>query len=82
MRNIILDIENNIFNIEFLLAAITALFWFRCLLLLRLSQSFGPLLEIIYAMLVVFSQFIILFIIELVTFSSIASLTMSENHEF
>lgn len=82
MRNIISDIENNIFNIEFLLAAITALFWFRCLLLLRLSQSFGPLLEIIYAMLVVFSQFIILFIIELVTFSSIASLTMSENHEF
>ena len=82
IRNIIYDIENDIFRIDFLLAAISSLFWFRCLLLLRLSEQFGPLIEMIFAMLLVFSQFILLYIIELVTFSCIAALTMSENPAF
>ena len=55
IRNIIFSIDHSIFRIDFLLAAITSLFWFRCLLLLRLSEQFGPLIEMIFAMLLVFS---------------------------
>ena len=36
----------------------------------------------IYAMLLVFTQFIVLYVIELVTFSCVAALTMSENPAF
>ena len=38
MRNVIYDIENDIFHTDYLLAAITALLWFRCIMLLRLSE--------------------------------------------
>ena len=82
MRSIIYDIENDIFHMDFLLAAITALLWFRCILLLKLSEQFGPLLAMIYAMLLIFTRFIVLYVIELVTFSCISALTMSENPNF
>jgi hypothetical protein len=58
------------------------MFWFRCFILLKLSENFGPLIEMIYAMFLVFVQFIILFLIELVTFSCIAALSMTENPNF
>ena len=54
MREIIFDIEYDIFHTDYLLAAITALFWFRCIVLLRLSEAFGPIIEMIYAMIKVF----------------------------
>jgi len=82
MRNIILDIETSTFHTDYLLAAITALYWFRCLLLLKLSENFGPLIEMVYAMVLVFSQFIVLYLIELVTFSSVAAFALTENPNF
>ena len=82
MRSIIYDIEYDIFHTDYLLAAITALFWFRCIVLLRLSEYFGPIIEMIYAMLILFVQFMILYVLELVTFSCIAALTISENPNF
>ena len=54
MREIIYDIEYDIFHTDYLLAAITALFWFRCIMLLRLSETFGPIIEMIYAMIKIF----------------------------
>ena len=82
MRNIIYDIENDIFHTDYLLAAITALFWFRCLLLLQLSETFGPLIQMIYAMFLVFGQFTVLYLIELLTFSCIAALSLTDNPAF
>lgn len=54
MRNIIYDIENNIFHTDYLLAAITAMFWFRTIMLLQLSAYFGPIIAMIWAMLMLF----------------------------
>lgn len=82
MRNIIYDIEEGIFHTDYLLAGIISLFWFRCLLLLKLTEQFGPLLEMIYAMLVVFMQFTTIYILELMIFSCVAMLSMSENPNF
>ena len=82
MRNIIYDIENDIFHMDYFLAVITSLFWLRCLLLLKLSETFGPLLEMIFAMFLVFSQFIVLYILELLTLSCIAALVIQENPNF
>ena len=82
MRNIIYDIENDIFHTDYMLAAITALFWFRSIMLLRLNSYFGPIIEMIYAMLKLFTQFFILYVIELVTFSCIAALTLTDNPNF
>ena len=82
MRNIIYHIEDDSFHTDYLLAAITALFWFRCIMLLRLSETFGPLIEMIYAMVVLFVQFMTLFMLELITFSCIAALTITDHPKF
>ena len=82
MRNIIFDIENDIFHTDYLFAAITGLFWFRCIMLLRLSKYFGPIIEMIYALMLLFFQFIILYGLELIVFSSIAALSIAENPNF
>jgi hypothetical protein len=82
MRNVIHDIETEDFHLDYLLAAITALFWSRCFLLLKLSENFGPLIEMIYSMFLVFVSFIVLFLLELITFSCIAALSLTENPSF
>ena len=82
MLSIIDDLRKDVFHMDYLLAAITALLWFRCIMLLRLSEVFGPLLEMIYAMVVIFMQFMLLYILELVVFASIAGLTLSDMSDF
>jgi hypothetical protein len=82
MRNIIYNIETEHFHMDYLLAAITALFWFRCFMLLRLNEYFGPIIEMIYAMVILVNQFMVLYLLELLTFSCIAALTMNENPNF
>ena len=58
------------------------MFWFRSIILLRLSEQFGPLIEMIFAMLILVAYFIVLFLLELVTFSCIAVLTLTQNPNF
>ena len=82
MRNIIYDINTNAFHADYLLAAVTSLLWLRCLLLLKLSENFGPLIEMFYSMSIVLSRFIVIFVIELVIFSSIAAMSLSVNPNF
>ena len=52
VRNIMYHIETNSFHMDYLLAAITALLWFRSIMLLRLSEQFGPIIEMIFALVV------------------------------
>jgi len=82
MRSIIFDIVNNTFHMDYLLAAITALLWFRCIMLLRLSEAFGPLIEMIFAMVLIFTQFMFLYALELIVFSCLAALTLTNNPNF
>ena len=42
MLNIIYDIINDIFHYDYLLASVTAALWMRCLIILRLTELFGP----------------------------------------
>lgn len=48
--NMIDDIKNDEFRYDYLLAAVTAALWVRCLVLLRLTESFGPLIVMIWNM--------------------------------
>jgi len=82
MLSIIHDIRDDTFHMDYLLAAITALLWFRCIMLLRLSEVFGPLIEMIFAMMVIFMQFTLLFALELIVFSSVAALTLTNLPDF
>ena len=82
MLSIIYDLRTDTFHMDYLLAVITALLWFRCIILLRLSEMFGPLIEMIYAMMLIFTQFMILFVLELVVFASIAALTLTDLPDF
>ena len=82
MRNIIWHIKDDSFHLDYLLAAITALLWFRFIILLKLSEHFGPTIEMIFAMMELLTKFMVLLILQLVLFSCIAALTLSDNPNF
>ena len=48
--NVIYDIIHNIFHLDYLMAAITAVLWIRCNMMLRSTEFFGPLLVMIWKM--------------------------------
>jgi len=75
LGNVIYDISMNIFHLDYLMAAITAALWFRCIILLRLTESFGPLLVMIHRMLMIVAKFLIIYLLGLLTLASIATLT-------
>ena len=64
------------------MAAITAAFWIRCIVILRLSETFGPLLVMVVAMLKIMLTFFVIFFLGLLTFSSVATLTLAESVNF
>ena len=78
MANIAFDIIDDSFHFDFLLAAVTAFLWLRCILLLRLTELFGPLIVIIWNMTIIILQFFVIYILVILTFASIATLTLSE----
>ena len=78
----IYDITNDIFHLDYLMAVITAVFWIRCIILLRLSQTFGPLLVMIYRMFVLVGIFLCIYVLGMLTFSCVAALTLTEKQEF
>jgi len=80
--NVLYDITNDIFHVDFLLAAITAVLWLRCIILLRLTETFGPLLIMIYRMAELVASFLVIYVLGLLTFSCIATLTLHENKNF
>lgn len=48
LANVVFDITSDTFHLDYLMAAVTAALWFRCIILLRLTQAFGPLLVMIH----------------------------------
>lgn len=75
--NVIHDINFNIFHLDYLLAAVTFVIWTRYILMLRLSDTFGHVLIMIYEMLKTIILFQIIFFLVLITFSCIATLTLT-----
>ena len=50
MDNVIYDITKDIFHLDYLMAAVTAPLWLRSNMMLRLTETFGPLLVMIFEM--------------------------------
>ena len=82
MINIINDIENDNFHYDYLLASVTAVLWIRCLVILRLTYQFGPTIIMITKMLVIITQFLVVYGLLLITFASIGNMTLGENPNF
>jgi len=79
---VIYDIDNEIFHVDFLMAAINALLWIRCIIYLRLSEMFGPIIVMIYNMAKLVASFMLLYLMGLLTFACIAVLTLHEDSNF
>ena len=82
MGNISFNIIDDTFHFDYLMAAITAIFWLRVIVLLRLSETFGPLLVMIVAMFKIMLTFFVIYFLGLLTFASVATLTLSESTNF
>jgi hypothetical protein len=76
------NITDEIFHLDFLMTAVTAVLWIRCIILLRLTETFGPLLIMIYRMAQLVASFLVVYLIGLLTFSSIAVMTLHEVKNF
>lgn len=82
LDNVIYDITHDIFHLDYLMAAITAMLWFRANLQLRLTETFGPLLVMIYRMVQLVVVFLFIYMLGLLTFACIATLTLTSNPNF
>ena len=78
LEEIMLEIKNHVFYFDILLAATVMFFWFRLLIMLRLTETFGPLIEIILKMIKDMIIFFGLYLIDLLMFSSIGILLFPE----
>lgn len=70
------------FHLDYLMAAITALLWYRANLQLRLTETFGPLLVMIYSMVKLVIVFLFVYLLGLLTFACVATLTLTSNENF
>ena len=82
VANVIYDITNDIFHLDYLMAAITAVLWVRCNMMLRSTEFFGPLLVMIWKMAKLVAQFLVIYLLGLLTFACVGTLTMSSNDNF
>ena len=82
MGNVSLNVIDDTFHFDYLMAVIAALYWFRCIVLLRLSEVFGPLLVMIVVMFKVMISFFVIYFLGLLTFASVGTLTLAESVNF
>lgn len=82
VANIMADIESETFHFNYLLAAVTAALWLRCIILLRLTESFGPLLVMIAKMAQIMVKFFFLYGVGILTLASVATLTLTADDDF
>lgn len=80
--NVIYDIVNEIFHLDYLLAAVTAILWIRFNMMLRVTELFGPLLVMIYRMAQLVVIFLFIYLLGLLTFACVATLTLTDNPNF
>jgi len=79
---VIYDIDNDIFHVDYLMAAVTAVLWVRTIILLRLTLRFGPMLVMIFRMAQLVADFLVIYLLGLLTFACIATMTLHENPNF
>lgn len=82
MGNIVYSIQDDVFHFDYMMAALTAVFWLRCIILLRLSETFGPLLVMIAVMVKTMLTFFVIYFLGLLTFASVGTLTLAESTNF
>ena len=80
--NIALNIMDDTFHFDYLLASMTAILWLRCIILLRLTETFGPTVVMIGKMVIIILKFLVIYLLELLTYASVATLTLSESQNF
>jgi len=73
-----LEEKDNIFKMNFLIAVVAASFWFKVLMMLQLTKTFGPMIKIVVSMLKDLATFSILWIIQLFIFACIGFLIFGE----
>jgi len=78
LDELITEIKTHEFYFDFLLATTVMFFWLRFLMMLKLTQTFGPVIETIIKMLYDMAIFFGLLIIVAITLSSIGVLLFSE----
>lgn len=66
------------FRLDLLLAVIVALYWMKCILLFRVTKTFGPMLKIIQLMTKDLAQFLIIWTLIMIIFTSIAQLVFGD----
>lgn len=77
-----LEEKDNIFKMNFLIAVVAASFWFKVLMMLQLTKTFGPMIKIVVSMLKDLATFSILWIIQLFIFACIGFLIFGELEEY
>lgn len=80
--NVVYDITHDIFHLDYLMAAVTAILWIRFNMMLRLTEAFGPLLVMIYRMAQLVTVFLFVYLLGLLTFACVATLTLTSNPNF
>lgn len=72
------DINSHRFYFDFLLAAAVTFYWMRFLMMLKLTETFGPTIEIIIKMMFDMVVFFGLWILTIVTLASVGMLLFAE----
>ena len=75
MQELINNIRTDTFHFDWLLSAVAFLFWIRVIFLLKLTNTFGPLIAVTWAMMRDLMTFFFLFSIQLIAFSCVGILT-------
>lgn len=66
------------FRLDLLLAVVVAIYWLKCIMLFRVTKTFGPMLKIIHLMTIDLAQFIVIWTLILIIFTSIAQLVFGD----
>ena len=77
-----LESKDSAFKINFLIAVVAASFWFKVLMMLQLTKTFGPMIKIVVSMLKDLATFSVLWIIQLFIFACIGFLIFGELDQY
>jgi hypothetical protein len=75
-------IKTHVFYFDYLLASTVLFFWIRLLYMLRLTETFGPTIEIILKMLKDMAVFFLLWVICIITLASVGTLMFADLKDF
>lgn len=82
LMNIVYHSDFNGYRFDFVLACVAALIWFKCLLLFRVTKTFGPMFKIISIMIKDLLQFFVIWTIVILMFTCVAMLAFGELEAF